>query len=91
MNRLVVAILDLDVPFTLGLVPRCTIDGMLVFDVLVAVILFGNIVHVGVYLLRGGVVVGPLGIRCKAESIVMSWNIAFALGIVRIVSPNKIN
>ena len=51
MDRLVVTILDLDVPFAFRLIPRCAIDGMLVFDVLVAVVLLGNIVHVGVYLL----------------------------------------
>jgi hypothetical protein len=56
---------------------------MLVFDVLVAVVLFGNVVHIAMYLLRGGVVVGPFGIRRKAVRIVVSWNIAFALGTVR--------
>lgn len=91
MDWLVVAVLDLDIPFAFGLVPRCTIDGMLVLDILVAVVLLGNIVHVGVYLLRGSVIVGPLRIRCKAESIVVSWNIAFALRIVRIASPNEMN
>ena len=46
MDRLVVTILDLDVPFAFGFVPRCTVDGMLIFDVLVAVVLLGNIVHI---------------------------------------------
>ena len=51
MDRLVVTILDLDVPFAFGLIPRCATDGMLVFDVSVAVVFLGNVVHVRVYLL----------------------------------------
>lgn len=62
---------------------------MLVFDVTVAFVLLSNIVHVGVYLLRGSVVIGPLRIRCKAESIVVSWNIVFALEMVRIAILKK--
>lgn len=46
MDGLVVTILNLDVPFPFGLIPRCTLDGMLVPDVLVAIVLFGNIMHV---------------------------------------------
>lgn len=79
----------MDVPCAFGFVPRCTLDGMLVFDVTVAFVLLSNIVHVGVYLLRGSVVIGPLRIRCKAESIVVSWNIVFALEMVRIAILKK--
>jgi hypothetical protein len=86
MDQFVVTILDLDVPFAFGFVPRRTIDGMFVFDVLVAIVLLSNIVHVGMYLLRGSVVVGPLRVRCKAERIIVSWDVAFALKTVRIAS-----
>lgn len=91
MDQFVVTILDLDVPFAFGLVPRCTVDGTFVFDVLVAVVFLGNIMHVRVYLLRGGVVIGPLRVRWKAESIVVSWNIAFALRSVRTVRLRNMN
>jgi hypothetical protein len=89
VDSLVVTILDLDVPFAFGFIPRRAVDGMLVFDVLITVVLLGNIVHVGVYLLRGSVVVGPLRVRCKAERIIVSWDVAFALRIVSITSPSK--
>jgi hypothetical protein len=91
MDQFVVTILDLDVPFAFGFVPRRTIDGMFVFDVLVAIVLLSNIVHVGMYLLRGSVVVGPLRVRCKAERIIVSWNVAFALRTVRIESLREMN
>jgi len=91
MDQLVVTILDLDVPFAFGLIPRCTIDRMLVFDVSVAVILLGNIVHVRVDLLRCSIVVRPLRIGCEAESIVVSWNVAFALRDVRLAIGLRMN
>jgi hypothetical protein len=64
---------------------------MLVFDVFVAVVLLGNVMHIGMYLLRGGVVIGPLGVRRKAVRIVVSWNIAFTLRAVSIVRLRKMN
>lgn len=91
MDQLVVTILDLNIPFAFGFVPCCTIDRMLVFDVPVAVIFLGDIVHVGMDLLRCSIVVGPLRIGCEAESIVVSWNVAFALRDVRLAIRKRRN
>jgi hypothetical protein len=81
VNQFLVAILDLDVPFAFDLVPCGVFDGMTVFDVLVTAVLVSNIVHVRVNLLRCGVIVGPFRVRCKAEGVVVCWDIALALWI----------
>jgi hypothetical protein len=79
VNQFLVAILDLDVPFAFRLVPCGVFDGMFVFDVLVTAVLVSDTVHVRVNLLRCGVIVGPFCIGCKAEGVVVSWDVALAL------------
>lgn len=69
-------ILHFDLPFALCFRPYCRLDRMLILDEAIAVVLIRDAVHVVMYLLGGGVVVGPMWIRSKAESVVVCGNVA---------------
>lgn len=76
-----VNLLDLDLPFGLVFVPDGRLDGVLVLDVLFAVILVGHAMHVLVNLLRGGIIVRPLWVGRKAVCVVVCRDVALAPGV----------
>lgn len=75
------SVLHLQLPFGIGLVPLGGLNGMLELDVLLAVILVCDIVHVLMDLLRCGVIIWPIGLCGEAIGVIMCGNIALAARI----------
>lgn len=80
-ENLTVSIFDLKLPLGSVLIPCCTLDGVLEFDVVLAVIFVHDLVHVLVDLLGSGIIVGPIGLGCKTVGVVVCRNVALAAGI----------
>lgn len=72
-----VGLLNSNFPLRITLVPYRGLDTMIVLDILVAVVLISNVVHILVKLFRCSIVVGPVVLGSKAESIIVCWDVAF--------------